>query len=312
MAARPLERETTVARPVSYEGRGLHTGRPSRVTIRPAPCGTGIVFVRTDLPRPVSIPARVEFAAMSRRATGLAHDGVAVSTVEHLLAAVLWGGVDNALIEVDGEEIPLGDGSSRVFVDIVEEAGIVELERERGLLSVDRPVRVERGEARAIALPHEGLRVSFTFVGARRGMRAEHVEFEVTPETFRTEIAPARTVGFEWELATLREVGLALGATPDEAVIVGENGYVGPARFPDEAARHKALDLLGDIALLGRVSGHFIGIGSGHALNHELARAVVRETAQARPGATGTEDGLHDRCRGNSKGASAQVPVSSR
>ncbi|NLG78537.1 MAG: UDP-3-O-[3-hydroxymyristoyl] N-acetylglucosamine deacetylase [Firmicutes bacterium] len=291
MAARPLERETTVARPVSYDGRGLHTGRPSRVTIRPAPSGTGIVFVRCDLPRPVTIPASVEFAGMSHRATGLVRDGVAVLTVEHLLAAVLWGGVDNALIEVDGEEIPLGDGSSRIFVDLVEEAGIAELERERRVLRVRTAAWVVRDKACAIALPSEGegLRVGFTFVAARPGMRSEHVDFEITPEVFKRDIAPARTVGFEWELATLREKGLALGATPDEAVIVGENGYVGPARFTDEAARHKALDFLGDIALLGRVSGHFIGIGSGHALNHELARAIARMARRGmRRGTQGT------------------------
>ncbi len=294
MAARPLERETTVARPVSYEGRGLHTGKPARITIRPAPCGTGIVFVRTDLPRPVAIQASVEFTGGSHRATGLAREGVAVLTVEHLLAAVLWGGVDNAFIEVDGEEVPLGDGSARTFVDLVDGAGIVELERQRRVLRVDRPAWVTQEQAIVIALPcdghdgddghegHDGVRVTFTFAGARPRVPSEHVDFEVTPETFRTEIAPARTVGFEWELARLHEAGLALGATPNEAVIVGEGGYVGPARFPDEAARHKALDLLGDIALLGRVSGHFIGIGSGHSLNHELARALARQAAGER------------------------------
>lgn len=281
MAARPLERgtrETTVARPVSYDGRGLHTGRPSRVTIRPAPGGTGIVFARCDLPGRPAIPASVEFVGVSHRATGLVRNGVSVLTVEHLLAAVLWGGVDNALIEVDGEEIPLGDGSSSVFMDLVDEAGVTELEGERRVLRVQMPAWVVRDGACAIALPTQGetLRVSFTFVAARPGMRSEHVDFEVTPEVFEREIAPARTVGFEWELATLHERGLALGATLDEAVIVGENGYASPARFADEAARHKALDLLGDIALLGRVSGHFIGIGSGHAMHHELARAVAR------------------------------------
>lgn len=284
MAARLLERETTVARAVSYRGRGLHTGRPSRVTIRPAPAGTGIVFARCDLPRRHMIPARIDFVATSRRATGLSCDGVGVLTVEHILAAVLWVGVDNALIEVEGEEVPLGDGSSRTFVELVEEAGIVELERERRALRVRTPVWVTRDEACAIALPVEDdvLRVSFTFVAAKPGMRSEHVHFnEVTPEVFKRDIAPARTVGFQWEVAALREKGLALGVGQDEAVIVGENGYVGHSRFPDEAARHKALDLLGDIALLGRVSGHFIGIGSGHALNHELARAVSRAAERA-------------------------------
>ena len=174
MAARLLERETTVARAVSYRGRGLHTGRPSRVTIRPAPAGTGIVFARCDLPRRHMIPARIDFVGTSRRATGLSCDGVGVLTVEHILAAVLWVGVDNALIEVEGEEVPLGDGSSRTFVELVEEAGIVELERERRALRVRTPVWVTRDEACAIALPVEDdvLRVSFTFVAAKPGMRS--------------------------------------------------------------------------------------------------------------------------------------------
>jgi UDP-3-O-[3-hydroxymyristoyl] N-acetylglucosamine deacetylase len=231
----------------------------------------------------------VEFVGVSLRATALVRNGVRILTVEHLLAAVVWGGIDNALIEVDGEEIPLGDGSSRVFSDLIDEAGIVELEGERRDVRVRTPAWVVRDGACAIALPTEGEspQVSFTFVAPRPGMASEHADFKVTPEVFEREIAPARTVGFEWELATLHERGLALGATVNDAVIVGENGYVGSARFANEAARHKALDLLGDMALLGRVSGHFIGIGSGHAMHHELAKAVARDAWRGTDGIGG-------------------------
>lgn len=272
-------RQTTISRPVSYEGRGLHTGERARIAILPAPAGTGIVFCRTDRSQDAVIPATVDHIGESHRATNLCRNGRAVLTVEHLLAAIMWCGIDNARVEVEGDEIPLGDGSALTFVELVEGAGVRELDYERRLVRVQSPTWVTKGRSHLAALPCEGLRVSFTFVGAKPGATSEHVDFEVGPDTFRKEIAPARTVGFEWELDTLRKKGLALGATRDKAVIVGDSGYVGASRFPDEAARHKALDLLGDIALVGRVAGHFIGIGSGHSLNHELARLLARQAA---------------------------------
>lgn len=273
------ERQTTIARPVSYEGSGLHTGERARITILPAPAGTGIMFCRIDLSQHAVIPAAVDHIGESHRATNLCRNGVTILTVEHLLAAIMWCGIDNARVEVDGEEIPLGDGSALTFVELVEGAGVRELDSGRREIRVQSPARVTRGQSHLVALPYEGLRVSFTFVGARPGATSEYVDFEASPDTFKKEIAPARTVGFEWELDTLREKGLALGATRDQAVIVGDSGYAGASRFPDEAARHKALDLLGDIALVGRVSGHFIGIGSGHSLNHELVRILVGQAA---------------------------------
>ncbi|MEW5866230.1 MAG: UDP-3-O-acyl-N-acetylglucosamine deacetylase [Bacillota bacterium] len=272
-------RQTTIARPASYEGRGLHTGERARITISPAPAGTGILFGRIDLSRHAVIPATVDHIGESHRATNLCRNGITVLTVEHLLAAIMWCGIDNAIVEVDGGEVPLGDGSALTFVELVEEAGVRELDSGRTEIRVQAPARVTRGQSHLVALPYEGFRVSFTFVGARPGATSEYVDFEVSPDTFKKEIAPARTVGFEWELNTLREKGLALGATRDQAVIVGDSGYVGASRFPDEAARHKALDLLGDIALVGRVAGHFIGVGSGHSLNHELARILARQAA---------------------------------
>ncbi len=294
--------QTTVASPVSYEGYGLHTGKLGRVTLLPSPAETGIAFRRVDRAGLATVPASVEYIGGSHRSTSLCRDGVTVLTVEHLLAAIVWCGVDNALIELEGEEVPFGDGSALTFVELVERAGLKELDSERKEMRVTEPAWATAGRGHVVALPYEGSRVSFAFVGARPGATSEYVDFEVTPDTFSREIAPARTIGFERELDTLRDRGLALGARRDQAVIVGDAGYVGSSRFPDEAARHKALDLLGDIALAGRVLGHFVGIGSGHSLNHELARILVGRCRQrvSGPGDTGQEDSreqgaCHDR-----------------
>ncbi len=281
MARQETAQETTIARPVAMTGRGLHTGTPSTIRLAPAPAGTGVVFRRTDLSRPVAIPASTPHIAGSRRGTDLSRDGVTLRTVEHILAAIVWCGVDDVIVEVDGEEIPLGDGSALPFVELIEQAGLEPLEPARSVIRVVEPLHVAAGRAQIVALPHEGLRVTMTFVGRRPGPTSEHVDLEVDPDTFKTDIAPARTIGFGWELDSLRSRGLALGASIDQAVIVGDGGYVGPSRYPDEAARHKVLDLLGDLALAGRVAGHFIAVGSGHALNHELARVLAART-QAR------------------------------
>jgi UDP-3-O-acyl-N-acetylglucosamine deacetylase len=196
------------------------------------------------------------------------------------MAAILWSDIDNIIVRLEGEELPLGDGSALTYVHLLQQAGLCDLHVRRCEASVIRPVWTCEGDRRLIALPYEGTRVTFLFL--RKGpnlksgyLGSECFDIEVTPKTFREEIAPARTIGFLWELETIRQQGLALGATVEQAVIVGDDGYVGPTRFPDEACRHKALDLLGDIAILGRIRGHFIGIGSGHLMNQDLIRLIA-------------------------------------
>jgi len=272
--------QTTISKPVSYEGPGLHTGKPARVTLLPASPLLGVCFERWGPSGPQTVPAVPGNIGSSRRATDLECNGIAVRTVEHIMAAILWSGVDNIIVRLEGEELPLGDGSALTYVHLLQEAGLRDLNVPRCEVSVVRPVWTSEGDRHLIALPYEGTRVTFLFF--RKGpnresgyLGSEYFDIEVTPKTFREEIAPARTIGFQWELETIREQGLALGATCREAVIVGENGYVGPARFRDEACRHKVLDLLGDIAILGRPRGHFIGIGSGHAMNQRLARLIA-------------------------------------
>lgn len=226
------------------------------------------------------MPATIASIGGCRRATDLECNGVVVRTVEHIMAAILWSGVDNVVVRLEGEELPLGDGSALTYVNLLDEAGQVALSEPRCEMKVSRPVWATRGDSHLIALPYEGTRVTFVFL--RKGPHSEpeysdpeYLDIEVTEKVFREEIAPARTVGFQWELETIQEEGLALGATLEQAAIVGKDGYVGLTRFPNEACRHKALDLLGDIAILGRVRGHFVGIGSGHSMNHELVRLIA-------------------------------------
>ncbi len=274
--------QTTISKSVSYEGVGLHTGKPSRVTLLPASSGTGICFERCDLPEPITVSAVMANIGSSRRATDLQCDGIAVRTVEHIMAAIVWCGIDNIIVRLDGEELPLGDGSALTYVNLLDAAGLTELHERPCDIRVTHPVWTTRDESHLIALPYEGCRVTFLFLHRRfrpdrkgSDTESEYLDIEVTREVFARKIAPARTIGFEWELDTIQEQGLALGATLDQAVIIGKTGYVGDTRFCDEACRHKVLDLLGDIAILGRVRGHFIGIGSGHSMNHEIIRLIA-------------------------------------
>ena len=230
------------------------------------------------------MPVTVGNIGGSLRATDLECNGIAVRTVEHIMAAIFWSGIDNVIVRLEGEELPLGDGSALTYVRLLKGAGVTDLNTRRCEMSVACPRWTARGDCHLIALPYEGTRVTFLFLrkGSNREAgysNSEYLDIEVTPEVFGEEIAPARTIGFQWELETIQEQGLALGATLEQAVIVGKDGYVGPTRFPNEACRHKALDLLGDIAILGRVRGHFIGIGSGHSMNHELVRLIACDRA---------------------------------
>ncbi len=230
------------------------------------------------------MPVTVGNIGGSLRATDLECNGITVRTVEHIMAAIFRSDMDNIIVRLEGEELPLGDGSALTYVRLLEEAGVTDLSVGRREMSVACPRWITRGDSHLIALPYEGTRVTFLFLrkGSHREAgysNSEYLDIEVTPKVFREEIAPARTVGFQWELETIQEQGLALGATLEQAAIVGKDGYVGVTRFPNEACRHKALDLLGDIAILGRVLGHFIGIGSGHSMNHELIRLIARDWA---------------------------------
>jgi UDP-3-O-[3-hydroxymyristoyl] N-acetylglucosamine deacetylase/3-hydroxyacyl-[acyl-carrier-protein] dehydratase len=275
--------QRTITREASYQGRGLHTGRDTRVRFLPAPVNRGVRFRRVDMPGAPEIPADithvVDTTTESRRTT-IGREGVQVTTVEHLLAAVHGLGIDNLIVEIDGGEPGEVDGSARPIADLLRGAGIVQQpEAERAYLRIEKPIAYSNGGAELVAIPHNGFRLSFTIDYSDPLIRSQFASFEISEETFINEIAGARTFALLQEVEMLKERGLIKGGTLENAVVVG-NGEVmskEPLRFPDEFVRHKILDLLGDLFLLGMpIRGHVISLRSGHASNVELVRRIRR------------------------------------
>jgi len=272
--------QRTVAREVDAAGIGLHSGLPVRLRLQPAPAGTGVVFRRVDLSPPVCIAARAEHVSNTQRSTSLAVGGVRVSTVEHLLAALSGLQIDNVLVDVSAPELPIMDGSAAPFVRLVESAGVQEQETPRQFLRVLREVAVEEGDKVARFLPFDGFRVAFTIEFEHPVLRRSrtHAEFDIARRSFVDELSAARTFGFLGEVEALRARGLALGAGFDNAVVLDAQRVLNPGglRFADECLRHKVLDALGDLALLGApLQGEFRAIKSGHGLNNAAVRRLL-------------------------------------
>jgi UDP-3-O-[3-hydroxymyristoyl] N-acetylglucosamine deacetylase len=265
----------TLRRSVGCTGIGLHSGRPVRLDLKPAPAGHGVRFWRSDVE--VEIPATVAHLGRLDHATSLTEDGVSVETVEHLLAAVHALGVDDLRIELDGPEVPVMDGSAAPFVILIHEAGLRPLRASREYLKVVQPVEVRAAGKWARLSPADHLRVSYTIAFDHPLLRRQSASFQVRPDSFVDEIAPARTFGFLREVETLRRNGLALGGSLENAVVIGETGILNNTlRFEDEFVRHKVLDAIGDLALLGHpVIGHLEASRAGHALHAALVKKLV-------------------------------------
>jgi UDP-3-O-[3-hydroxymyristoyl] N-acetylglucosamine deacetylase/3-hydroxyacyl-[acyl-carrier-protein] dehydratase len=279
--------QRTLARAVSYDGIGLHTGVACHVEFRPAPPNSGIRFLRLDLPGAPEIPVQPRYARADTdqmRRTILKNGSAEVHTVEHILAAAAGLEIDNLVIALDAQEPPEPqDGSARPYVSLFEQAGIVEQPAPRRYFHVREPVRYEENGVILVALPHDGLRVTFTieYEDAYRG--TQYATYDITPETFIREIAPARTFVLERDVERLRARGMIQGGTLQNAVVVQPKGILNkePLRFKDEFVRHKILDFLGDLYLLGRPArGHFLSVKSGHATN---VRFVQRLAADEEP-----------------------------
>lgn len=276
-------RQQTLAQNITYRGIGLHTGAEVNLTIYPAEPGTGIVFRRVDLPGQPEFKAEVANVVSTVRCTTVGLDERAqVMTVEHLMAAFNGLGVDNAIVELDNGEVPVTDGSSAVWVRLVNRAGLVQQDAEREYLTLQEPVWVESGRAKLIALPAEDLAVSYLFTSDHKLVGNQFAEFVVEPETFASQVAPARTLAFEAEVEALRKQGLALGGTYDIAVVIGADRYLSQLRFEDEVVRHKTLDLIGDLGLLGRINASVIGFRSGHSLNVALGKKILASLGNLR------------------------------
>ena len=275
-------RQRTVARAAEVRGHGLHTGRASTVTLRPAPEHTGLRFRRTDLPGAPEIPASVDAVASVYRETGLRRGEAAVRTVEHVLAAAHGLRIDNLRIDVAGPEPPALDGSAAPWCRLLGEAGTVAQGAEAACVRVERPFAVEAGRARYEVRPARSCRVTATIDFAHPLIGRQTAEARVHPDTFVREIAAARTFGLEAWREALRADGLARGATPENTLVLRADGLeAGQAlRFPDEFVRHKILDIVGDLALVGaRLQCHVIAERPGHRGNLELARRLHRRRA---------------------------------
>jgi len=271
--------ETTIQRAVEAAGVGLHSGVPVKIRIQPAPASTGIVFVRSDLDG-FPIPASWRHVARVSYATSLMRQGVLISTTEHLLSVLYSMGIDNATIEIDNLEVPVLDGSGRPFIELLRQAGVRQYRRKRRYLRVRRPVTVEDRGKRISILPSDSFRLTCDVQFNHPLVGRQLLEMNVTPERYAAEIAPARTFGFEYELDQMRNMGLIRGASLENAVCFTREGVLNPGglRFADEPCRHKALDLIGDLALLGRpLLGHVIAERAGHAMHAALVARIMSD-----------------------------------
>lgn len=272
--------ETTLQQTAELNGVGLHSGVPVRIRVCPAPASTGIVFIRTDLNN-FAIPASWQHIARVSYATSLMRKGVLISTTEHLLSTFYGLGIDNAFVEIDNLEVPIADGSGQPFVDLVKQAGTRLLKKRKRYLRILRPVSVEDKGKRISILPDDTFRLTCD-VDYPKPVGRQDLEMDVTPENYTAKIAPARTFGFERDLEQMRNMGLIRGATLENAVCFTDRGPMNPGglRFCDECCRHKALDLIGDLALLGRpLLGHVIAERAGHAMHTALVSKIMSDAS---------------------------------
>ncbi|HVP09751.1 MAG TPA: UDP-3-O-acyl-N-acetylglucosamine deacetylase [Phycisphaerae bacterium] len=275
-----MKPQQTIEKPAEIRGRGLFTGEEVTVRFRPAAADSGIIFVRNDGPVPAQIRADVANVTKRARRTSLRNGTLAIETVEHCLAALLGLGIDNVEVEINGGEMPGGDGSSKHYVDVLREAGIRPLDAKRRPLVIQETIRLADGDAELIAVPceTEGLEILYDLDHGPDGLVPRQLlALHLSEEVFCNEIAPARTFLFEEEARQFQAAGLGQHLTYSDVVVIGPQGIIGNQfRFPDECVRHKVLDLIGDLALVGRpIQGKIIARKSGHALNHELVRRLL-------------------------------------
>ncbi len=277
-----MQCQNTIDGPAHAIGIGVHTGHKVRMTLRPAAADTGIEFVRLDAPgKPVR--ALAENVSDTTLATSIADRGVQIATVEHLMSA-LWGlGIDNMRVELSGEEVPIMDGSAQQFVELVQSAGIRKLQAPKQYIKITREISVSQGDARATLSPYPGFRAGYTFVADHPVFNRypKHVELDFADAAYVHEVSAARSFGLVCELDQARAIRKCLGSSLQNAVGISDDDIVneGGLRYEDEFVKHKLLDAIGDLYLLGLpVIGAFHGYMSGHALNNKLARALMRCT----------------------------------
>lgn len=277
-----MNRQQTIAQSASLSGVGVHSGKPATLTIRPAPEGAGVRFVRTDVTdRDAIIPALVTMVTTTELGTNMSNAaGISVATVEHFLAACSGLGVDNIIAELDGPELPILDGSSRPFVDLLTQAGVKEQGAPRRVLKILKPVVAPQGAKFARLSPAKGFEMRVAIDFPTKAIGRQEIRFVMTPGAFARDVAWARTFGFADQAEELHAMGKGLGASMDNTIVVEGDAILNPGGLQagDEFVRHKLLDVIGDLFLAGgQIEGLYEGEQPGHALNNQLLRAVFAD-----------------------------------
>jgi UDP-3-O-[3-hydroxymyristoyl] N-acetylglucosamine deacetylase len=270
--------QCTIDKTVSVSGIGLHTGALINMTLRPAETDTGIVFHHHDGTQITAIKACAENIVDTRLATVLGRGTARISTVEHLLATLSAYGIDNLHIDIDGPEVPVMDGSAAPFASLIESAGLRKLSKSRVYLAIRQPLTVTDGEKRVNIIPSRFFRMTFDIAFEHPCVALQQRSVKVTPECFRRELAPARTFGFLRDVERLKAVGLARGGSLDNAIVIDDQRILNPEglRFPDEFVRHKILDAIGDLSLVGYpILGHVRAYRAGHEINRQLVQKIL-------------------------------------
>ena len=289
-----MDKQRTIAREASLKGIGLHTAKKVSLTFKPADVDTGINFIRTDLPSKPVIKASIDYVLSqfrSPRRTSLGRDSVEIHTIEHLMAALAGLGIDNLYIEIDNDEVPGLDGSSLNFLEILSKAGIKEQEKSRRYYLIKEPVFAEEEGSAIVAVPAQKFKISYTLNYNHPLLKAQFLEINFDEGAFKNELAPSRTFCLESEVTELQQQGLGRGANYENTLVVGENGVIkNKLRYQDEFIRHKILDLLGDLYILGEpLRAHIIALRSGHSLNLKLVKRIDQQRQRYSLGGVGVD-----------------------
>jgi len=279
-------KQRTLSRAVTIKGSALHTGESVTLTLKPAPVNHGVVFKRIDLSGEPEIQPRVDHVTDLVRATTIQSGHAKIHTVEHVLSALSGCLVDNVIVEMNASEPPIMDGSSRPFVNLITEAEPVEQDKEREYFTLDAPISVTRGNSSIIAIPYDGLKISCTSADDR-GIHTQHLSLTIDPDTYVSQVAPARTFTIYEDIEELLKLGKIRGGSLDCAVVIKGDKVMSkePLRFKDEFVRHKILDIVGDISLLGLpLKAHIVATRPGHAINAELTKALFERLQEKRKG----------------------------
>ena len=275
-----MQNQMTLKKAVGVSGIGLHSGVEVELKLKPGEIDSGIIFVRRDLAGAPEIHATAANVTSTVRATTLEEGGAKVFTVEHLLSALSACGVDNCVVEMNSEEPPVMNGDSLGFCDLIRTAEKIAQPAARREFRLEKIYRADSDDGKKfiVALPYDGFRVSFTSVNPHPLVGIQYADFEISEEIYRAEIAPARTIAYEKEVAALHAMGLGRGGNLENVIVYSDGGWLNELRYPDELVRHKILDVIGDLRLAGFLKCHIIAAASGHALNARLAKKIFADT----------------------------------